>query len=203
MIRRPPRSTRTDTLFPYTTLFRALPISAVRVSDRVAAVLASKEAGEFNHGYTYSGHPVACAVAIENIRILRDEGIVTRVHDETGPYLAKRLAEFSAHPLVGEVRTLGLMGAIELVKDKSKRKFFDPIGEVGTICRDHCFSLGLVMRATRDTMLLSPPLIWTRSHIDEFLELAGKALDLTLADCKRLGKQIGSASCRERVCKYV
>src|SRR3546814_18199077 len=87
MIRRPPRSTRTDTLFPYTTLFRS---------------------GEFNHGYTYSGHPVACAVAIENIRILRDEGIVTRVHDETGPYLAKRLAAFRDHPLVGEVRSLGL-----------------------------------------------------------------------------------------------
>ena len=165
-----------------------LPLSAVMVSDRVAAVLASEKAGEFNHGYTYSGHPAACAVAIENIRILRDEGIVERVRTETGPYLAKRLAEFNRHPLVGETRSIGLVGAIELVKDKSKRRFFDPIGEVGTICRDHCFSLGLVMRATRDTMLLSPPLIWTTAHIDEFMELTGKALDLTLADCKRLGK---------------
>jgi putrescine aminotransferase len=165
-----------------------LPLSAAMVSDRVAEVLASDKSGDFNHGYTYSGHPVACAVAIENIRILRDEGIVDRVRSETGPYLAKRLAEFSDHPLVGEVRSLGLVGAIELVKDKAKRQFFEPNGEVGTICRDHCFSLGLVMRATRDTMLLSPPLIWTRDHIDEFIGLVHKALDLTLADCKRLGK---------------
>jgi putrescine aminotransferase len=158
------------------------------VGDRVAEVLASEKSGEFNHGYTYSGHPVACAVAIENIRILREEGIIDRVRTETGPYLAQRLKEFEDHPLVGEVRSLGLVGAVELVKDKAKRQFFEPNGEVGTICRDHCFSLGLVMRATRDTMLLSPPLIWTKDHIDEFMELARKAFDLTLADCKRLGK---------------
>jgi putrescine aminotransferase len=164
-----------------------LPLSAVMVGKRVADVIAGDKGGEFNHGYTYSGHPVSCAVAQENIRILRDEGIVTRVHNETGPYLAKRLQELKDHPLVGEVRSLGFIGAIELVKDKAKRKFFSPIGEVGTICRDHCFANGLVMRATRDTMLLSPPLIWTSAHVDEFMELARKALDLTLADVKKKG----------------
>ncbi|MFZ5790466.1 MAG: aspartate aminotransferase family protein [Pseudomonadota bacterium] len=164
-----------------------LPLSAVMVGDRVANVIAGERGGEFNHGYTYSGHPVSCAVAIENIRILREEGLIERVHEETGPYLAERLQELKAHPLVGEVRSLGLVGAIELVKDKAKRQFFDPIGEVGTICRDHCFKIGLVMRATRDTMLLSPPLVWTRGHVDEFMELARKALDLTLADVKKKG----------------
>jgi putrescine aminotransferase len=164
-----------------------LPLSAVMVGKRVADVIAGDKGGEFNHGYTYSGHPVSCAVAMENIRVMRDEGLVARVHKETGPYLAKRLQELKDHPLVGEVRSLGFIGAIELVKDKAKRKFFNPIGEVGTICRDHCFANGLVMRATRDTMLLSPPLIWTTAHIDEFMELARKSLDQTLVDVKKKG----------------
>ena len=124
-------------------------------------------------------------MAIENIRILHDEKLVDRVQDETGPYLTKRLQELHDHPLVGEVRNVGLIGAIELVKDKAKRQTFEPIGEVGTICRDHCFDNGLVMRATRDTMLLSPPLTWTKADIDEFIELTKKALDLTLADVRK------------------
>jgi putrescine aminotransferase len=158
-----------------------LPLSAVMVGDRVADVLLAKDV-EFHHGYTYSGHPVSCAVAIENIRLLRDEGLVERVHDDTGPYLARRLAELADHPLVGEVRTQGFLGAIELVKDKATRRFFEPVGQVGRICRDHCFRNGLIMRATRDTMLTSPPLIWTHAHVDEFMVLARRALDLTLAD---------------------
>src|SRR5262245_2125201 len=156
------------------------PLSAIMISDRVADVLSSGV--DFNHGYTYSGHPVSCAVAIENIRILKDEKLVERVHSETGPYLNKRLRELLDHPLVGEVRNVGLMGAIELVKDKKTRKTFEPIGEVGTICRNHCFNNGLVMRATKDTMLISPPLTWTKADIDEFMRLTKKALDLTAKD---------------------
>jgi putrescine aminotransferase len=159
-----------------------LPLSAAMVGARVSEALSSEKAGEFAHGYTYSGHPACCAVAIENIRILRDEKIVERVKNETGPYLKTRMQDLLAHPLVGEVRSLGLIGAIELVKDKNGNKPFEPLGEVGTICRDHCFRNGLIMRATRDTMLLSPPLIWTRANVDEFIELATRALNLTLAD---------------------
>src|SRR4030095_7000107 len=118
------------------------PLSAVMISDRVAEVLASTD---FNHGYTYSGHPVGCAVAIENIRILRDERIGEQGKTDTGPYLAKRLKELLDHPLVGEVRNVGLMGAIELVKDKKARKTFEPVGEGGTKGRNHCFGHGLVM----------------------------------------------------------
>jgi putrescine---pyruvate transaminase len=160
-----------------------VPLSAVMVGDRVADVLITS--GDFSHGYTYSGHPVACAVAMENIRILKEEKIVERVRNETGPYLETRLKELLDHPLVGEVRLKGFMGAIELVKDKAKRQTFEPLGEVGTICRDHCFEIGLVMRATRDTMLISPPLSWTKVDIDTFVALTRKALDLTLADVKR------------------
>jgi putrescine---pyruvate transaminase len=161
-----------------------LPLSAAMIGDRVAKTLF--ESGDFSHGYTYSGHPVSCAVAIENIRILRDEGMVDRINKETGPYLTQRLQELRDHPLVGEVRNLGFMGAIELVKDKARRATFEPVGKVGILCRDHCFNNGLVMRATRDTMLISPPLVWTKSHIDEFMDLAKKALDLTLADVRKL-----------------
>src|SRR5690606_4631332 len=107
--------------------------------------------GDFNHGFTYSGHPVSCAVAIENIRIIREEKLVENVRDVTGPYLAKRLAELQDHPLVGEVRSLGLMAAVELVEDKKTHKTFEPLGKTGTICRDHCVKNGLIMRATRDT----------------------------------------------------
>jgi putrescine aminotransferase len=157
-----------------------MPLSAIMVSDRVADVLNSGI--DFSHGYTYSGHPVSCAVAIENIRIIREEKLVERVHDETGPYLTKRLQELLDHPLVGEVRNVGLMGGIELVKDKKTRKTFEPVGDTGTICRDHCFRLGLVMRATRDTMLISPSLTWTKGDIDDFMKLTKEALDLTAKD---------------------
>jgi putrescine---pyruvate transaminase len=159
------------------------PLSAAMICDRVAEVLI--ENGEFDHGFTYSGHPVSCVVAIENIRILREEKLVERVRGETGPYLEKRLRELLDHPLVGEVRLKGFIGAIELVRDKKTRSTYQPLGEVGTICRDHCFEIGLVMRATRDTMLISPPLSWTKSEIDAFIALTRKALDLTLADVKR------------------
>ncbi|HVI88829.1 MAG TPA: aspartate aminotransferase family protein [Dongiaceae bacterium] len=157
-----------------------MPLSAVMVSHRVSDVLNS--GGDFCHGYTYSGHPVSCAVAMENIRIIREENLVERVHDETGPYLNKRLQELLDHPLVGEVRNVGLMGGIEIVKDKKTRKTFEPVGDAGTICRDHCFRLGLVMRATRDTMLISPPLTWTKGDIDDFMKLTREALDLTAKD---------------------
>ena len=160
-----------------------LPLSAVMVGDRVAAALS--QGGEFAHGFTYSGHPVPCAVALENIRILKDEGIIERVAVETGPYLQKRLKELESHPLVGEVRGLGFIAAIELVKDKKRREFFDPIGEVGLICRDHCFANGVVLRATRDTMLVSPPLVMSRGQIDELVEGARRCLDLTARDVTR------------------
>jgi len=160
-----------------------LPLSAVMVGDRVAAALS--QGGEFAHGFTYSGHPVPCAVALENIRILKDEGIIERVAVETGPYLQKRLKELESHPLVGEVRGLGFIAAIELVKDKKGREFFDPIGEVGLICRDHCFANGVVLRATRDTMLVSPPLVMSRGQIDELVEGARRCLDLTARDVTR------------------
>lgn len=158
-----------------------VPMAAVMVGDRVAETLFEK-GGEFVHGFTYSGHPVAAAVAIENLRLLEEEKVVEKVGGETGPYFQARLRELEDHPLVGQARGVGMLGALELVKDKKTRARFDNVGEVGTICRDHCFANGLVMRAVRDTMVISPPLIITTEQIDEFAELARRCLDLTARD---------------------
>jgi len=164
-----------------------LPIGGVMIGDRVAEVMANK-AGEFNHGFTYSGHPVACAVACAAINILRDEGIVERVRDDVGPYLQQRWKELAAHPLVGEARIVGLIGALELVKDKAHRQGFADPGEVGVLCRDLCIANGLVMRAVRDTMIIAPPLVITHAQIDELIDKARKALDQTHAELQRQGK---------------
>lgn len=156
-----------------------LPIGGVLVSDRVADVLIEK-CGELYHGYTYSGHPTAAAVALENLRLLRDEGIVSRVAEDTGPYLQQRWAELADHPLVGETRGVGLIAALEIVKDKDRREFFPQKGKVGGVCREACIANGLVMRAVGDTMVISPPLVISREEIDELVQRARAALDDTL-----------------------
>jgi putrescine aminotransferase len=158
-----------------------VPLSAVMVGDRVAEVLWEK-GGEFAHGFTYSGHPVACAVALENLAIIEEENLVERVREETGPYLKDRLADLADHPLVGEVRSVGLIGAVELVADKASHARFNPEGRAGTLCRDHCVKVNVVNRAVRDTMLISPPLIITKAEIDELLARLTKAIDLTAKD---------------------
>jgi putrescine aminotransferase len=155
-----------------------LPLGGALVSDRVADVVIA-EGGEFAHGYTYSGHPAACAVALAAIRIMRDEGIVDRVREHTGPYFNQRWAGLAEHPIVGEARSLGLVGAIEIVKDKESRERFHKDLGAGTQCRDFCVQNGLVMRAVGDTMIVSPPLVCEDRHIDELVEKAWKCLDLT------------------------
>lgn len=160
------------------------PLSALLVGDRIARTLVEK-GGEFFHGYTYSGHPVACAVALANLDIIEREGLVERVKTDTGPYFGQALQEQIAdHPLVGEVRSFGLMGAIEIVKDKATKERFTPSGSAAVIVRDHAIANGMMMRATGDTMILSPPLIWTRGTIDMACERIRKALDLALADLR-------------------
>ena len=164
-----------------------LPIGGVLVADRVADVLIDK-GGEFAHGYTYSGHPVACAVASVNLALLQQENLVARTRDEMGPYLAAKWRQLAEHPLVGEARSVGLIGALELVRDKATRRFFDKRGEVGTICREFCFQNGLIMRAVRDTLIISPPLVISREQVDELAEKAWRCLDLTLERCRADGR---------------
>jgi len=163
-----------------------VPLGGVMVGGRIAKVLI-EQGGEFNHGYTYSGHPVACAVALANIRLLQRDGIVEKVRDDTGPYLAEQFATLATHPLVGEVQTCGLMGAVQLVKDKATNASFASALEIGMVCRGHCFGNGLIMRAVGDRMIVAPPLVITRPQLDEMMALIRRCLDLTLADVVRNG----------------
>ena len=156
-----------------------LPIGAVMVSDHVTNVIV-EEGGEFFHGMTYSGHPTACAVSTANIRILRDEGIIDQVRETTGPYLQGKWQALIDHPLVGEARGLGFLGALELVEVKESRKSYDPPGRAGILCRDAALRNGLIMRAVGDSMIISPPLIMNTEQIDEMLELVTQSLDDTL-----------------------
>jgi len=156
-----------------------VPMGGLVVSDKVFDVI--NAGGDFNHGFTYSGHPVAAAVGLENLRILRDEKIIQQVKEETAPYLQKRLRELADHPLVGEVRGVGMLGAIELVKNKATRERFPGEVGVGMVCRGHCFANGLIMRAVGDTMIIAPPLVISKTEIDELVEKARLCLDLTAA----------------------
>jgi putrescine aminotransferase len=145
-----------------------------------------EKGGEFHHGYTYSGHPVACAVALANLDIIEKEGLVERVKTDTGPYFAQALQErIAGHGLVGEVRSVGLMGAIEIVKDKATKERFEGNGAAAVVVRDHAIANGMMLRATGDTMILSPPLIWTRATIDMACERIARALDLAERDLRR------------------
>ncbi|GGP59270.1 aspartate aminotransferase family protein [Shewanella algicola] len=155
-----------------------VPMGGVIVSDKVADVI-KQDCGEFTHGFTYSGHPVAAAAALENIRIIEQEQLIERVESDIAPYLQSRLQELAEHPLVGEVRGLGMVAAIELVKDKELKQKFDSKTGVGTFCRDACIKHGLVMRSVGDTMIISPPLIMTHGEIDELVAKATLALNDT------------------------
>jgi putrescine aminotransferase len=158
-----------------------IPLSGLLIDDKIVDALMGHD-DDFHHGYTFSGHPVACAVALKNLEIIEREKLVARVKEFTGPALARMLAKFKDHPLVGEVRSVGLLGAIELVADKrARRRFADP-GRVGLICRDHFIREGFIMRAVFDTMVTAPPLMWAQAQFEEAEAVIGRALDLTLND---------------------
>ena len=161
------------------------PISVTSLGERMGEAI-THAGEELVHGYTYSGHPVTCAVALKNLEVLERENIVPRVKTSIGPYLLKRLNEtFANHPLVGEVRGVGLLAAIELVADKKERGFYPRDKDIGTHCRNYCFNNGLIMRAIRDTMVLSPPLIVSEAEVDEIVTKARYCIDMTAKD---LGK---------------
>jgi len=161
------------------------PISAISLGTRMAATILSANE-ELVHGYTYSGHPVASAVALKNLEVIERERLVPRVKTEIGPYLQRRLREtFLDHPIVGEVRCVGLLAAVELVRDKKERKFFADSGTIGTHCRNYCFNDGLICRAIRDTMVLAPPLVIRENEIDEIVAKLKSAIDRTAKDCAK------------------
>ena len=153
-----------------------LPISAVGVSTQIVETLREK-GGEFIHGYTYSGHPTCAAVAIKNLEIIEREKLVERVRDDAGPYLAEALKRLNGDPLVGETRSLGLLGAVEIVSEPgTNKRFTGKEGKAGPIVRDACIRNGLMVRGIRDSIVMSPPLIITRAEIDRMIEIIAKSL---------------------------
>jgi len=161
-----------------------IPLGGVMVGERVANVLIEK-GGEFEHGYTYSGHPVACALALENIEIVRREQLVEMVREVTGPYLKQGFEALADHPLVGMAETCGLVAGLVLVKDKKTLECFAPELAVGMICRAHMFGNGMIMRAVGDRMIIAPPLVITRAQIDEMIALIRRCLDATYEELKQ------------------
>lgn len=163
-----------------------LPMSACAVSSEIVATI--KRGGDFIHGYTYSGHPVASAVALRNIEIIEREGLVERTRIETAPHLARALATLSDHPLVGEARSVGLLGAVEIVADKaSGARFGGKEGAAGPIVRDHCIARGLMVRAIRDSLVMCPPLVISTAQIDDMVAIMRAALDAAEPQLRALG----------------
>jgi 4-aminobutyrate---pyruvate transaminase len=159
-----------------------LPISALLLSQDIfdAMVKESKKIGTFGHGFTYSGHPVSAAVAIRTIELMAERDILGHVK-RTAPRFQERLRGFSDHPLVGEVRGVGFLGALELVADRSSKRPFEPDQEVGSYCASRAEAHGLIVRSLRDNVAFCPPLIMTESQIDDMFDLFSKALDETEA----------------------
>lgn len=163
-----------------------LPISAVGVADHIVAELREK-GGDFVHGYTYSGHPTCAAVALRNIEILEREGLVDRTRNVTGPYLAAKLETLADHPLVGEVRSKGLLGAVEIVSEKgTNHRFGGKEGTAGPIVRDLCIKNGLMVRGIRDTIVCCPPLIITHAELDRLVGIIAQSLDEALPILKAM-----------------
>ncbi|KMW58353.1 Omega-amino acid--pyruvate aminotransferase [Candidatus Rhodobacter oscarellae] len=161
------------------------PIGGSVVSDHLAEVL---NQDEFTHGYTYSGHPVACAVALENLRIIEEEGLVNHVKTVAAPALKTAWESLGDHPMVGETRSIGLMAGLALSPNKAARAIFDaPVGTVGYQCREASFANGLVMRHVGDRMIISPPLVITPDEIETLVARARSALDTAYEWAKNEG----------------
>lgn len=167
------------------------PIGGSIVCDEVASVIG---ACEFNHGYTYSSHPVAAAVALENLNIIEEEGIIDHVRTNIGPYMKELWTGLTDHPLVGEAKIVGMMGSIALTPHKESRaKFASEPGTVGYIVRERCFANNLVMRHVGDRMIISPPLVMTRDEADILIERARKSLDEAHQQLKAEGLMVAAS----------
>ncbi len=162
-----------------------VPLGGVLVGERVARALIER-GGDFNHGFTYSGHPVACAAALENLRIIEEEKLVDKVARETGPHLRVAFSRLAEHPLVGHAESIGMAAGLNLVRRKGAtvhdcEPFARDLG-VGMVCRQHMFDNGVIMRAVGDRMIVAPPLVMTCAQVDEMVERIRFCLDQTLVD---------------------
>ncbi len=157
-----------------------IPLGGVMVGDKIAEVLLSHE-GEFAHGLTYSGHPASCAAGLATLQIFRQSNIIEQAATEIAPHLQARMRELRDHPIVGEVRGLGMFAGVELVRDKHSRERLAPKSAGAILCRDKANANGLMVRQTGDAMITAPPLVCNREEIDILVDKLAQALDETAA----------------------
>jgi adenosylmethionine-8-amino-7-oxononanoate aminotransferase len=168
-----------------------IPLSASIFSDQIYEVISRPEPGRdwFNHGFTYSGHPVCCAAALKNIEIIERDRICEHVR-EIGPYFEKQLARLESMPLVGDVRGSHFMLCVENVANKRTKELLPEEVDVGKRISDHCEKRGLIVRPLGHLNVISPPLILTRDEIDELVEILRASIEATADDLVREGIRI-------------
>ena len=165
-----------------------VPLGAVLISDRVIEQVSGDDAegSVFSHGFTYSGHPVPCAVAHKNLDIIEEEKILEHAR-EVAPYFQERLRELEDIPIVGEVRGLGLMACVECVISQGSK---DPLlldYEIGNRIDEHCQELGLIVRPAINMCVLSPPIIITKPQIDEMVDILRTGIERAMEDVRKAG----------------
>ena len=155
-----------------------LPISATLVNEKIYQELVrqSEKIGSFAHGYTYTGHPVCAAVALETLKIYEERDIVAKVQALSHPFL-ERFRAFAGRPFVGEVRGIGLIGAMELVRDKATKAPFDAALNIGGTVQDMALKHGLIVRQVGDSIALCPPMIVTEADLGEIFDRLGATMD--------------------------
>jgi putrescine aminotransferase len=165
-----------------------VPLGASIFSDEIYEVISNTDGGHewFNHGFTYSGHPVACAAGLKNIEIMERDRICEHVR-EVGPYFEKRLASLENLPLVGDVRGSHFMLCVENVANKETRELLPASVDIGKRIANHCEARGLIVRPIGHLNVISPPLILTRDQIDELVDILGKSIRATADDLVREG----------------
>ena len=165
-----------------------LPISATIISEKMAEAITahSGKLGNFAHGFTYAGHPVSAAVAVETLKIYAERDILSQVRN-VGPYLQEKLQGLAAHPLVGEARGVGLIGAVHIVADKATRAALPPAAGIGPLIQQSAMDRGVLIRAAPDAVYVCPPLIITKAEIDELVDALSAALDDGYAEAVRRG----------------
>lgn len=166
-----------------------MPIAAVLIPQWMYEVLVdeSERRGVFGHGITYGGHPVSAAVAVRNLELFEERNMLEHIR-RVAPHFQRRLRGFADHPLVGEARGVGLIGAIELVADKGSRRAFETTLGVGGRCAEYCIEQGLITRASGDSLLFCPPQIITTAQIDELFDRFGAALERTAQWLRSVGQ---------------
>lgn len=158
------------------------PLGAITIEEPLyqAMLSESEKIGVFGHGFTYTGHPVGCAIALKTIEIYQRERILDRIR-ALAPVFAERMRRLAQHELVGNTRSIGLIGGVELVADRKEKRLFDPKQGVGAYCLNECQKLGLITRAIGDTIAVCPPLIITEAQLNELFDMLEQAVKNTEA----------------------